>query len=79
MATGIEEYSFEAVKWLLYLYEKQIKSDLPQRETCCGLQFGGTLTFSGMEIRIWEFVCPHPNLYLNSHFFTELRKFHFSV
>lgn len=21
MATGIEEYSFEAVKWLLYLYE----------------------------------------------------------
>lgn len=65
MATGIKECSFEAVRWLLHLLEWQNKSDLPQRGTCCGLWLEGLWLFSGMKIRVLEFLHPPPTLYLN--------------
>lgn len=66
MATGVEECSFEAVRWLLHLHEWHNKSDLPQRGTCRGLWLEGLWLFSRMEIRILEFLHP-PSTIVSQH------------
>lgn len=75
VATGIEECSFEALRWQLHLHEWQNKSDFPQIATCCDLWLERVI-FSGTEISIMEFLHPPPTRYFNTYFFTGLHEFH---
>lgn len=68
VATGIEECSFEALRWQLHLHEWQNKSDFPQIATCCDLWLERVI-FSGTEISIMEFLHPPPTRYFNTYFF----------